>query len=590
MTSSRRLPVLTAILVVAAFGIARADGTLEGHARFEKLKGRPAAGYAELYEWNAFLSAEGEAGVSQSYRCGFEAGGGSFSFVAAAGNHNIYISQPVFFARSKLLTGVRLRDGQTLTANPELDLDYSCYFLDDWTPWRNVWYQTFIATGTSINRISWRTAGSNATSLSASVLRDNGGKITTWPQVGPTKSAGVGWGDHYVGFRSGQIPTTPGQRYAIRLAGEGDAPHDFAPFARQEDGNGYADGQAYDERGNPADYDLNICVFSDNDGTVIPYCATRADLSELTDWCGACGQTFKATGTGLAACDLFFAGTKWALDARCSVRANGPGGPQVGRTKVGHGAWNAGGTGMLGVSWAPGEVPLTPGQTYYIEMIVVGGATGWNPYRFDPGADAYADGQAYISGGARDFDLDMTIMEYSAMPQPTINRSRATLSGSTRQGSSPADQTFTIANGGSGTLSYTVSDNATWLSVDPAGGAATTETDTITVSYSTADLPAGQHTATITISDPKATNNPQTIAVTLTVDAATPVGFYKAGWNLTSVPMVPANPEASAVFQDLVALRNAISNNYIATRQVRAMPSTPPASPTRPAGKAIGCT
>lgn len=40
-----------------------------------------------------------------------------------------------------------------------------------------------------------------------------------------------------------------------------------------------------------------------------------------------------------------------------------------------------------------------------------------------------------------------------------------------------------------------------------------------------------------------------------------PAGFYRAGWNLTSVPVEPLDPEASAVFADLEALGNVIESN-----------------------------
>jgi hypothetical protein len=102
---------------------------------------------------------------------------------------------------------------------------------------------------------------------------------------------------------------------------------------------------------------------------------------------------------------------------------------------------------------------------------------------------------------------------------PTINRSPATLAPSCNQGTNAANQTFTVANSGAGTLNYSISDNVTWLSCTPTSGTSTGEADTITVSYSTSTLGAGSHNATITISDANATNNPQTIAVTLTVVA-----------------------------------------------------------------------
>jgi hypothetical protein len=153
-------------------------------------------------------------------------------------------------------------------------------------------------------------------------------------------------------------------------------------------------------------------------------------------------------------------------------------------------------------------------------------------------------------------------MLYAEPPeQPTIGRSPSTLSRTAVEGSNPANQTFTVANSGDGTLEYTITDNVPWLSASPSNGTSTGETDTITVIYNTASLPAGQYSGTITISDPDATNDPQTIAVSLTVQAATSPGFYQVGWNLTSVPVVPTNPAPFSVFQDLTALGNVIDNN-----------------------------
>ncbi|GMU23492.1 MAG: hypothetical protein AMXMBFR13_35700 [Phycisphaerae bacterium] len=103
-------------------------------------------------------------------------------------------------------------------------------------------------------------------------------------------------------------------------------------------------------------------------------------------------------------------------------------------------------------------------------------------------------------------------------PPPNIERSPATLAPSCTQGSNASNQTFTVQNTGGGTLSYAISDNQAWLSCSPSSGTSTGEADTITVSYTTSGLSAGTHNATITISDPNATNNPQTIAVTLTVN------------------------------------------------------------------------
>ncbi len=105
---------------------------------------------------------------------------------------------------------------------------------------------------------------------------------------------------------------------------------------------------------------------------------------------------------------------------------------------------------------------------------------------------------------------------------PVIGLSPGSLAPTCVQGANAASQTFTVANAGVGTLSYSISDNAAWLACSPASGTSTGEADTITVSYTTSGLAAGTYHATITVSDPAAANSPQTIPVTLTVTAAAP--------------------------------------------------------------------
>ncbi|MDI6793079.1 MAG: thrombospondin type 3 repeat-containing protein, partial [bacterium] len=88
----------------------------------------------------------------------------------------------------------------------------------------------------------------------------------------------------------------------------------------------------------------------------------------------------------------------------------------------------------------------------------------------------------------------------------------------TEGGSNPAGQTFVVSNTGGGSLSWTASDDAGWLSVSPASGVNTT----VTVSVDITGLSAGTHTAAITVSDLNASNSPQTVSVTLTVSEAPP--------------------------------------------------------------------
>jgi hypothetical protein len=107
---------------------------------------------------------------------------------------------------------------------------------------------------------------------------------------------------------------------------------------------------------------------------------------------------------------------------------------------------------------------------------------------------------------------------FTVTPAPAIGLSTATLSytGLTG-GANPADQVVTISNTGGGTLAWTATDNAAWLSVSPASG---TGGGNLTVSVNTSGLAAGTHNGTITVAATGASNTPQTIGVTLTMTSA----------------------------------------------------------------------
>src|SRR3990172_436033 len=117
---------------------------------------------------------------------------------------------------------------------------------------------------------------------------------------------------------------------------------------------------------------------------------------------------------------------------------------------------------------------------------------------------------------------------------PSISVSPASLSASAAQGSNAPSQSFQVGNFGGGTLSYTISDSATWLSTTPTSGTSTGEQDTITVNYATSGLSAGTYSATITVTASGATNSPQTIPVSLTISA------------VPSISVSPASLSASA--------------------------------------------
>jgi len=75
-----------------------------------------------------------------------------------------------------------------------------------------------------------------------------------------------------------------------------------------------------------------------------------------------------------------------------------------------------------------------------------------------------------------------------------------------------------VWNSGGGTLNYSISDDAVWLSCSPGSGTSTGSHNTITVDYSTSGLSPGTYNATIEVNASGASNSPQAISVILTVN------------------------------------------------------------------------
>lgn len=103
-------------------------------------------------------------------------------------------------------------------------------------------------------------------------------------------------------------------------------------------------------------------------------------------------------------------------------------------------------------------------------------------------------------------------------PSPVLSVSPTTLNFTEVQGGAvPPAQSVSIANSGSGTLSFTAQSGASWLSASPLSGSAPA---TVTISVSA--LAAGSYTGHITVTAAGASQSPQTITVNLTVTAPPP--------------------------------------------------------------------
>ncbi len=81
-------------------------------------------------------------------------------------------------------------------------------------------------------------------------------------------------------------------------------------------------------------------------------------------------------------------------------------------------------------------------------------------------------------------------------------------------GADQTSKTFDITNTGPGTLTWSISDNQSWITVSPTSGSTTTGTDQITVTVNRSGVAAGSHSGTVTISSNGGT---KTVSVLLTV-------------------------------------------------------------------------
>lgn len=296
----------------------------------------------------------------------------------------------------------------------------------EWTVPSVCWYQKYKATGTSVTGASFVVAGITAPAVAVAIVAPSAasgadaGNVTTWQVVGsqkePASKLGIGT-DVWTRWRSGEVPTTPGNMYAMRVCANG--PGMLQPYKRDDAG-----GQAFDGHGNAQPFDLNFVVFGDNDGTRVTLAKRTVGVGDLKDnfFSTRWAHTFTAGGSSVAAADVFAAGAAgdWNLTFAWSVHEGGPGGPQIGPTKLTMAAYQTAGFGLHGVSFSPGEAPVKAGSQYAIAFAIHNpppDSDGFNPGVSD---DGYSGGNGVQwDDKAQDWvphvgvTLCMTIMEYA---------------------------------------------------------------------------------------------------------------------------------------------------------------------------------
>jgi len=113
--------------------------------------------------------------------------------------------------------------------------------------------------------------------------------------------------------------------------------------------------------------------------------------------------------------------------------------------------------------------------------------------------------------------VGVTVLLEISEPPPTLSVTPGQLLfDGVEEGDDPVPQEIEIRNVGAGEFSWEASDDAPWLSLAPASGSNSGETDIVQASVSTSGLVAGTYTATITVGA-TARNSPQTVSVRLVV-------------------------------------------------------------------------
>jgi len=288
--------------------------------------------------------------------------------------------------------------------------------------WGDDFYQTFVATTPHITRVATKLAGKSGDhfhlTLNYAIYETNDGPPSSWKRISPVRSRFLSGGTDpiihvfWVPYRSSEIALTTGRTYAVRFWRDPvSQSQTFAIVARTDRGDGYAAGRLYAGEKPHDELDAYACVTGGAAGTICNHAPTGdMDLKQLIGSAVRFGQTFRATGVGVAAVDVIYA-TGETRPASLPIAFqvyDKPGGRPIGPARTCYGlprAFQA----RAAAFWKRGDVPLTPGRTYYLEWSTPRPCNTWQLNEDLPG-------EAYREGRARpEADLAMSIVEYAPL-------------------------------------------------------------------------------------------------------------------------------------------------------------------------------
>jgi len=138
-------------------------------------------------------------------------------------------------------------------------------------------------------------------------------------------------------------------------------------------------------------------------------------------------------------------------------------------------------------------------------------------------------------GGSSTFGVSVNVVEET----PILSRSPSSYDFGDMLEDRTADTSFEIWNSGEGTLTYSLSESCSWVSVSPTGGSSTGEHDTITVSVDTTGLSLGSHSCTIDISSDGGSSTFGVSVTVIDVDLVPPT--------ITNILATPTTQEAGNI-------------------------------------------
>lgn len=226
-----------------------------------------------------------------------------------------------------------------------------------------------------------------------------------------------------IGWRHGDVPVRPGETYAIRVGGyrsHGGKHFSLDAYVRPDRNDGYAPGEVLGD-GKSLGGDLCCLVFGNGHGQLVET-HIRSEEWEIfvprhrpsANW----GQSFRASGVSLAGVSFWASSgsSEGSEPVRCRilVRPDGTWEHPLGPRKVaaahasparpiirypeiparlpGYERWYELPSELYQVAYAPDEMPLEPGKTYYVEIVAS------QPILLYADGDYYHEGYAYYEG------------------------------------------------------------------------------------------------------------------------------------------------------------------------------------------------